>query len=442
MRMVLCGLLLNCMVPVAMGQLTTEALIGQAVSLSNQSYPDIENAIQRFRNNDVQGARVFLEKAKAKHTKLPPPDVMLAKMQAFARNGLAMRALLEVTVVKYPGDPEAYLLLADQAFAAGRTAEASALFEKAESLNGKFEENAKRKRNFVVRSLAGRAAVAERRRQWDQAIDLLQQWVELDPDNASARQRLGIVQFHLEKSSEAFEQFTKARELKPDSLHPDILVGKLLAAEGKNDQARTAFDRAYKEEKSNLVTARAYAEWMIQDGQLNRALEVSFDLLKQEPDSVQVLLLDSVIAIMSGQTERAERGLQKVLSLDPNNVTATNLLAQLLIHQEDKSAQERALSYAQTNAKLYPDNGNVNITLAWVLSRLGRMQEANGALQRGVRSQNLSLDSTYLIAKILSEQNQNGPAIQALSRTIGKGGLFVYRKEAEKLLEELKAKNQ
>ncbi len=90
-RMFLCAFLLNCMVSGAMGQMTAEVLIGQAVSLSNQSYPDVENAIQRFRNGDVQGARVFLEKAKVKHAKLPPPDVTLAKMQAFARNALAMR---------------------------------------------------------------------------------------------------------------------------------------------------------------------------------------------------------------------------------------------------------------------------------------------------------------------------------------------------------------
>ena len=33
-------------------QPTVEALIGTAVSLSNQKYPEIEKAIQRFRNGD------------------------------------------------------------------------------------------------------------------------------------------------------------------------------------------------------------------------------------------------------------------------------------------------------------------------------------------------------------------------------------------------------
>ncbi|MEM9660457.1 MAG: hypothetical protein AAF961_19000, partial [Planctomycetota bacterium] len=37
-------------------QLTVEKLIGSAVSLSNQEYPEIEQAIQRFLNRDMAGA--------------------------------------------------------------------------------------------------------------------------------------------------------------------------------------------------------------------------------------------------------------------------------------------------------------------------------------------------------------------------------------------------
>ncbi len=46
--------------------LTTENLIGNAVSLANRDYPDIDSAIQRFRNGDVQGATDYLKQAKEK----------------------------------------------------------------------------------------------------------------------------------------------------------------------------------------------------------------------------------------------------------------------------------------------------------------------------------------------------------------------------------------
>src|SRR5690554_6285522 len=69
--------------------LSTENLIGTAVSLSNKSYPEVDSAIQRFRNGDIQGAIDYLNQATEKYPSLPPTDVTLAKMQLAARNGNA-----------------------------------------------------------------------------------------------------------------------------------------------------------------------------------------------------------------------------------------------------------------------------------------------------------------------------------------------------------------
>jgi hypothetical protein len=90
-----------------------EALIGTAVSLSNQDYPEIEQAIVRFRNNDAEGTLDFLKKAKEKYPKLPPVYVILAKLQVMAQNTQGAYNLLELQVAEDPIDPEAYLLLAE-----------------------------------------------------------------------------------------------------------------------------------------------------------------------------------------------------------------------------------------------------------------------------------------------------------------------------------------
>src|ERR1043165_2824033 len=65
----------------AKAQLTAEAIIGQAVSDSGAPrYQDVADAIVRFQNNDLNGARALLESAKKKDAKLPPAEVMLARM--------------------------------------------------------------------------------------------------------------------------------------------------------------------------------------------------------------------------------------------------------------------------------------------------------------------------------------------------------------------------
>lgn len=427
--------------PQAADLLSTENLIGTAVSLSNRSYPEVESAIQRFRNGDVQGAIDYLNQAKEKYPKLPPTDITLAKMQLAARNGNAVRFLLERAVVDHPDDPEAYLLLADQAFMGGRTTEALALFEYAKPLVEKFDDNEKRKQNFEVRVLAGRSAVAERRGQWEKAQELLNKWIEADPDSAAAHQRLGVALFKLKKNKPAIEQFNKARELNPDVAHPFVVIGQLFSQEGDKVNAKKAYEKAYKENMADAKVAQAYAEWLIQEDELDEAQNVAAKLRELTPDSVIALLLDGIVAQMQGNSDRAEQAMQRVLVLDPSNATATNILALLLIESDDPAKRERALSYAQTNAKLFDSSVQANITLGWVLYKLKRGAEATAALQKGAQAGQLQADSAYLVAKIMSEQEgQRDKAAQALEQVLSqKSGLFLFRREAQKLLDELKA---
>lgn len=426
----------------APGALTTEYLIGSAVSLSGKSYPEIDSAIQRFRNGDVQGAIDYLNQAKAKNPKLPPTDIILAKMQLAARNGNAVRFLLERAVVEHPDDPEAYLLLADQAFMGGRTAEALALFEMAAPLVEKFSDNEKRKQDFDVRVLAGRSAVAERRGQWEKAHDLLASWVAADPDSAAAHQRLGVALFKMKKNKEALAEFEKAKELNPDVAHPFVVIGQLFSQDGDKANAQKAYEKAYKENMADAQVAQSYTEWLIQEDELDEAASVVAKLRELTKDSMVSLLLDGIVAQMQGDRDRAEQALAKVLSNDPSNATATNILALLLIESDDAADREKALRYAQVNAERFENSVQANITLGWVLYKLERGAEATAALQKGAQAGQLQADSAYLVAKIMSEQEgQQDKAAQALEQVLSQNqGLFLFRREAKKLLEELKAK--
>jgi tetratricopeptide (TPR) repeat protein len=423
--------------------LTVKNLIGDAVSLSNQQFPEVENAIARFKNLDLAGARDYLEAARKKSPKLPPTDLTLAKMFVIFRDYQRARAFLEKTVTENPGDPEAYLLLADLAFAEGRTTEAHALFEKADALTQQFTENEKRKQNFRIRVLAGRAAVHERRMQWPQAQDLLAQWVAIYPDNpesAVAHQRLGSALFHLGKPTEALEEFRKARELKPETAHPYVWMGQLYTQAGKLVEARKSYEQAYAAEPEDEETAQSYAQWLIQQNDLDKAQQIAAALRQKSPESPTAILLDGVVAKMRNDVKAAEEALMKVLVLKPDNSVAINLLALILAESSNPSQLERALGYAQMNADRFPGNSQANITLAWVLYRMGRLQEGNATLQKVMQSNpNINADSAYLVAQILAQQNQKDKAAQILDQVLKQaaGGTFLYRRDAEALLKQL-----
>ena len=422
----------------AAAQLTVENLIGQAVSTSNQQYPDIEDAIQRFSNNDFNAAKTYLERAKKKHPKLPPTEVTLAKLFISRRDGQRARLLLEQAVSNAPDDPEAYLMLADDAFRVNRVTESDALFEKAERLTEDFNENAKRKRNFQIRVLAGKGAVAQRRGKWDVARQNLEKWIALDDENALAHQRLGGVLFNLEKIPEAYKEFETARELRGELNHPHVSLAQLFASKSDHDKARENFDKAYAAEPENDSTAQSFASWLLQRGEYDQAQQVSNRLREKNPDSETALLLAGVVAQLKGERDKAEEALSKLIEIDPTNAKARAMLALLLVESNKVSDQERALRHAQVNAERFPNNPQTQVTLAWVQHKLGRERESSVALQKGTQAGNLTADSGYLVARILADRDQKEKALKILQEMLKPSeNAFLYRRDAETLYQEL-----
>ena len=60
-----------CRGEVAQAQVTAKTLIGKAVS-DDKEYKDIDNAIERFSDRDIDGCRAILERARNNNGKLPP----------------------------------------------------------------------------------------------------------------------------------------------------------------------------------------------------------------------------------------------------------------------------------------------------------------------------------------------------------------------------------
>jgi Tfp pilus assembly protein PilF len=422
-------------------QITTDQLIGDAVSESPAKNADIDEAIKRFNNRDILGARQFLEAASRKNNSLPPIDLTLAKMFFVSGNTAAGEASLEKTVMDNPNDPEVYLILGDQATQTGHTIEAEALYEKALQLIDKFEGNAKRKRNFVIRARNGHSFVAERRKNWQTTVDDLQALLQVDPDNATAHYRLGRALFMQGKSKEGYDQFAKAAELDKDMLNPYVASALVYEQLGKRPEAQKAFDRAVAANKADVKVLTAYANWLLQTGDENKAESVLSDARKTDPDNLDVLSLSGVAARMAKKMKPAEDYFMAALRLSPSNGGVTNQLALLLVDQPDDAKRQRAVEFAKINAMLRPDSPEANVTLAWVLYQTGNNRDANVALQKALQSGTLGPDSSYLIAKMLADQNQVEAAKQFLTRaldpTANGGGLFVMRDDAEALKSKL-----
>jgi Tfp pilus assembly protein PilF len=426
----------------ATAQITTQMLIGDAVSeISGGRYSDIDEAIKRFYNRDFLGARQFLEAAKQKDATLPPTDLTLAKMYFLAQNAAAGRASLEKTAMDNPGDPEAYLILADQAIRERRVIEAESLYEKGLELTEKFTENARRKRNLEIRARTGRALIAEQRRNWPAAVADLQALLKIDPDNAVAHYRLGVALFMQKKYKEGYDEFVNARKLDKNKAIPDPFAAAALMYDqlGMQNEAQTAFTRAYNANKNDDNTVTQYGQWLVKTGKVQQAEQVLSEGLKSNPDSLSLLILSGVAARMNKKMKPAEDYFVQAWGISPANVDVINQLALLLIDQPEQAKRERALQFAQISAQLNSQSADALMTLAWVFYQLGRVGEANAALQNAQQLGNISPDSSYLFAKMLVDQKRADPAKLLLRDALDEKyqGIFINRQEAQALLETL-----
>jgi tetratricopeptide (TPR) repeat protein len=425
---------------IARGQITTQTLIGDSVSEIGNRYGDVDEAIKRFTNHDVLAARQFLESAKKKDPALPPVDLMLAKMYFLAGNAQPGRISLEKTALENADDPEAYLILADQAMQQGRTIEADALYDKGMTIASKFSGNAKRKRNFEIRARSGRAGVAQRRKNWDAAIADLKALLQVDPENGAAHYRLGQCMFMLKQFRDGYNEFVAAKKADKNLPEPFVAAALMYDQLKMNSETQQAFDRAMQASKTDPATLTAYAQWLIKTGAVDKAEGILADARKANPGNLNLLILSGVAAHMQKKLKPAEEFFIEALGIAPANVDVINQLALLLIEQPGQPQRDRALQFATMCAQLNTQSPDAQITLAWVLYQLARQADAETALRSGLQLGNLSPDSSYLVSKILVEQNRADTAKQILTAALENDtpGIFIYRKDAQTLLDSLK----
>jgi tetratricopeptide (TPR) repeat protein len=425
----------------ALAQVTARTLIGKAVS-DSASDQDVANAINRFRDRDIDGCRALLERVKNNDPKLPPPGVMMATLWLSVNQVQPARAELEETAVKFAADPEPYLLLGDLAFQERRVTDAETLFSRAVELTKSYTDNPKRKRDFEIRGHAGTAAVAEAREQWTTAEEQLRAWIALDPDNASARQRLGIVLYQLGKPTDALNEFREAKKLDDKAVQPELAMARLYDEAKKRDTAKKLIEAAIKAVPQDPAVLLAAAQWYLGQGDTETAKARADEAMAVDPKSIDAKIVRAAAARMARDLKTAEQLFGEAHVQSPGNFAAGNSLALVLIESDSEEARRRALEMAEVNVALHQKNSpqqiNALTTLAWVYYKLGRREDAEQILAQITQNNLLTTDGAYYVSRLLSDRGDTQRAKKILEEVLANDQMFPTRRDAEDLLAKLK----
>ncbi len=413
-----------------------DALDSPAVP-EQQNIPEVTRAIERFQQQDFNGALELLKKASAEHADLPPAQIVMAQLFSQANQGNAVRVSLEQAVNESPDDPEAYVIMGDIAMAQGRVTEASLLYEQAEALLAKFTASARRKSILDARNLSGLAAVAEARGKWDVAEGHLKAWQALEPENAVCLQRLARARFQQKSPSDALKLLREAAELDENVLTPEAQLGRFYHEFGDQKNARIWMENAIKIAPNNLRTRLVAAQWYLETNQLEEASREAEAAAKLDPKSLEAMLFRGVVALFLKDYETAENYFQRAHLQSPGNFAASNNLALALIEQDDEQKRRRALEYATANARQNPRATEALSTYGWVQYKLGNIEEADRVLQAAAGTGTLSPDTAYYLAVVGAQRGRKDQAIQLLTAALNTTQPFSQRQEAQVLLQQL-----
>lgn len=421
--------------PSSPGQPTEAADLGDLP----RTVPEVGQAIKSFEKRDIDACLKQLAAAVQAHPELPPPHALLAKVATLKGQPALVRPALERAITEDRQHPEVFLLFGNLALMEGRTTDGAVHFEKARGLAAAKRWDATQRKRFDRLCCQGEAVVAEARGDWEAARTALIAWLEQDPTNARARERLGRALFGLGQYKTAYDELTKAAQADASIDPAAITLMWLYARSGDPRKAAEWMEYAVKNAPDSVRARIGIAGWLLEQGRSEEARIHVEAAAKLDPRSDQVRRMVGLAARQRKDPAAAEKAFQSLEQESPGDSWLRNQLALALAEQDDPARRRRALELAELSVRQDPNSIEALTTLGIVCYRNHRLDDASQILQAVYGSGRASSDALYFLALTRSEQGRLEGLSSLLKASLDAPGVFVFRDEARRWLDRLTA---
>lgn len=189
-----------------------------------------------------------------------------------------------------------------------------------------------------------------------------------------AREMLGELYSEIKQPAEAINWFQKVGE-GPYLFTAKMKAADLMAKQGNPTDALRTLDEltpdTYVEAKQLFLLQ---AEIMLQNNTPQNALQTLNKGLKLIPNDIQMLYFHALSAQQLDEYDVVESDLKQILSQDPNQVNALNILGFILTNHTTR--YQEALTYINKALNIEPENPSILDSMGWVQFRLGNTDKA------------------------------------------------------------------
>jgi tetratricopeptide (TPR) repeat protein len=413
------------------------ALTATASGQSNQPTrpEEVLKAESLFRDGKIDEALKQFREAVKKHPQLPPAELMLARLHFSAGQPGPGRAHLEKAIAESPGHPEVYLANGSQALAEGRVTDTILNLQVALAQAAAERWTAEQRKNYQREARIGLATAFEARQDWESVRTQVLAWLELEPKNGKARQRLARAQLMLGRDTEAFNEAQQAAKDDATLEPAEVTMGHLWSQRSDTKKAEEWFEKAVQKYPREARVHRAFGGWLLDRGRVDAAKVHIDTAVRLEPKSRESRGLQGLLARYMKDYETAAKIFEDLVRDEPGNFFATNHLALACAELPDR--RPRAVQLAELNARQYPRLSDALATLGWVYLKSARLEEAERLLQASASGGQVSSDTAYYLASLLKERGKIAEAKELLKKALASEGPFVSRAEAKALLDVL-----
>ena len=219
---------------------------------------------------------------------------------------------------------------------------------------------------------------------YQSAADLFRRGLELDPNDPSLRQRLGVALFQLGDVAGALQEFERVVRTTPEHTEAQFSLGVLLAGQGQYQEAIDHFSTVLEHDPAYIQARVQLAEALARTGSPDEALSHYDQALALDPTRPEAAYGAAMAYVRLARYNAARDRLQQGIDANPEDRMFRHALARVLASAPDDSVRdgEQAMAIVE---ELLAEGQDVPLgeTAAMALAEMGLFTQA-AAVQRDV----------------------------------------------------------
>ncbi len=249
--------------------------------------------------------------------------------------------------------------------------------------------------------------------QAEKEIDIL---ISEAPDNFGFRfAKISLYKDQPEKIQQILESIIEDDKLGASGINARNKLAKLLSLKEDKEQARELLEQVIELDSRNTEALLFRSSILIQEKDFDGALADARTVLRDNPESEKALMLQAVAQLNTNKVELAKQSLEKVLLVNPKNLSAIKDLARIKVAQKDEAGAIKLLENART---LFKDDQSISVMLIDLYGKNKHWEKAEGLAKGLLDSSDAKELPHYKLAQLYMGQQKFESAITEFQKIL------------------------